>query len=144
MYELRDATAADREWLYQLNRATMRDYVVQTWGAWDEAFQRQYFDDRYTPEGRQIIVVEGADAGGLIVHREASRIFLGDISLLPAFQSQGIGSEVVHDLLEEAAGLDVPVELQVLKVNPARALYERLGFVAFDETETHVLMRASQ
>ena len=40
MYELRDATAADREWLYQLNRATMRDYVVQTWGAWDEAFQR--------------------------------------------------------------------------------------------------------
>lgn len=49
---------------------------------------------------------------------------------------------MVGDLLAEAAAAAIPVELQVLKVNPARSLYERLGFAVFDETETHHLMRA--
>ena len=35
-----------------------------------------------------------------------------------------------------------PVTLQVLRANPrARALYERLGFVATGETAEHVLLR---
>ena len=35
----------------------------------------------------------------------------------------------------------MPVELQVLKVNPARRLYGRLGFQVTGETETHYLMQ---
>jgi ribosomal protein S18 acetylase RimI-like enzyme len=144
MYELRPVTEDDREWLYQLNRSSMRDHVIQTWGSWDEASQREYFDGRFVPERRQIIRTDGADVGALIVERDPSRLRIGDIALLPAVQSRGIGTEVIRDLLDEAASLEIPVELQVLKVNPARRLYERLGFAAFDETETHILMRASQ
>jgi len=36
------------------------------------------------------------------------------------------------------------VELYVLKVNPARGLYERLGFAIIGETETHHIMRSTE
>ena len=41
------------------------------------------------------------------------------------------------------SGLYVPLwgAITVLKVNPARRLYERLGFAIVGETETHYLMR---
>jgi len=45
--------------------------------------------------------------------------------------------------LEEARHTGQSVGLQVLKVNPARSLYERLGFLLTDETATYYLMRAT-
>ena len=48
---------------------------------------------------------------------------------------------VIGELLAEADERNVQVELRVLKVNPAKSLYERLGFAVFDETETHYRMR---
>ena len=49
--------------------------------------------------------------------------------------------KLIQALCDEADGRGIPVELQVIKVNPAWRLYERLGFVVIGETETHVLMR---
>ena len=42
---------------------------------------------------------------------------------------------------EQADAAHLPLELQVLKVNPAKGLYERLGLAVIDETKTHYLMR---
>ncbi|HJQ97663.1 MAG TPA: hypothetical protein VJ826_05065, partial [Candidatus Polarisedimenticolaceae bacterium] len=47
---------------------------------------------------------------------------------------------VDRSLLKEAAQRGVRVRLQVLHQNPARRLYERLGFHAVSETPTHVEM----
>lgn len=44
-------------------------------------------------------------------------------------------------VLREAGQAGVAVELSVLKVNPARRLYERLGFVQVSEGEHSYLMR---
>ena len=44
---------------------------------------------------------------------------------------------MIQGLLDEGRTRGVPVELQVIKVNPARGLYERLGFVVAGESETH-------
>jgi hypothetical protein len=41
-YQLRPATAADYDFLYQLKVAALKEYVAATWG-WDEAYQRQHF-----------------------------------------------------------------------------------------------------
>jgi hypothetical protein len=42
--------------------------------------------------------------------------------------------------LHESDQTQLPVKLRVLKVNPARRLYERLGFIHKGETPTHYLM----
>lgn len=135
-YTLRQATATDYDFLWRLHIAAMREYVAQTWG-WDEARQAAYFRAHFNPAGSQIIVLDGQDAGLLVVERRPAEIFLSAIEILPAWQGQGLGTMVLGDLLAEAAHKRLPVRLQVLKVNPARHLYERLGFAVTGETATH-------
>lgn len=40
---LRPATPEDAEFLFQILKATVWEYVDQTWG-WDEEWQRAYFE----------------------------------------------------------------------------------------------------
>jgi len=54
--------------------------------------------------------------------------------------SDPLGAALVRGVTAVADVRGLPVRLQVLKINPARRLYERLGFVVTGETETHDLM----
>jgi ribosomal protein S18 acetylase RimI-like enzyme len=78
----------------------------------------------------------------LVVHRLDTHIFLEYIAILPEFQNRGIGTELIREVLEEAAAKGFPVELKVLKINPAIRLYERLGFEVESRTETRFFMAA--
>jgi GNAT superfamily N-acetyltransferase len=51
-----------------------------------------------------------------------------DIALLPPFQRQGLGSQLVLYLQQLAAAQSLPMSLHVAINNPAIALYQRLGF----------------
>jgi ribosomal protein S18 acetylase RimI-like enzyme len=50
------------------------------------------------------------------------------IVLAARAQRRGIGSQLIGDLMEDARARGVPIRLSVLFNNPARELYERLGF----------------
>ena len=136
---LRPATDGDYDFLWWLKGATMRAYVDAIWG-WDEAFQRQYFQERFDPARMEIVELAGEAVGHISVERREECIFLGVIEIAPDYQSQGIGAGLIRDLQKEAERRGVPVKLQVLQGNPARRLYERLGFAATGETETHIMM----
>jgi ribosomal protein S18 acetylase RimI-like enzyme len=114
----------------------MRDYVTQTWGGWDDACQRQHWRDNWFP-GREAIDIDGELAGFVDVEERADHVWLGNIELAPRFQGQGIGTDLLRDIQLDAAKRGLAVQLQVLKVNPARRLYERLGFAVVGETESH-------
>jgi ribosomal protein S18 acetylase RimI-like enzyme len=143
MYELRAATAADRDWLYDVFRAGMRPHVITVFGEWDEAFQSKRFADHFAPERFQVIRTEGVDVGLLEARREDNRIYIAEIGMLPEHQSRGIGAAVLRDLIAEANAARLPLELQVFSLNPARRLYERLGFAVYEESDTHLQMRYS-
>ena len=64
------------------------------------------------------------------------------IQVVPAWQGRGVGRQVIAQILSEAHGNSVPVWLSVLKVNPARMLYERLGFTVVATKENSYAMRA--
>lgn len=139
--ELRAARPDDASFLYGLLKSTMRDYVAQIWG-WDERWQQKHFLERFEPSEERIIVCEGRDIGVLAVEQTESEYFLSKIYLLPEYQRQGIGTQLIRSVLDDASRSGLPVTLRVLKVNPARRLYERLGFVEVGETETHYRMEA--
>ena len=120
----------------------MQHYVAQTWG-WDEAWQRNTFQQHFNPAECQIIAYQGRACGVVSVLERETEVFLKFIEVLPDYQNQGIGTAVIKSILEEAQHSGKPVSLQVLKVNPARSLYERLGFLNTGETATHYLMRAT-
>jgi ribosomal protein S18 acetylase RimI-like enzyme len=138
-YRLRQATRADHDFLYRLHVAAMKEIVAQVWG-WDDAWQERFFADGFDPAPARIIVVGGQDVGVIAVQWSDVDAYLVDIEIFPEYQGRGLGASVLRGVIAEADARTLPVRLQVLKVNPARRLYERLGFVVTGETETHYLM----
>ena len=134
-FEVRDAPAA-----YAIHRAAMGVYVVQQWGPWDEALQQRFFEDRIKLGLMQIIDVDGGIAGIHEWELRADAVHVVNVEVAPWLQGQGIGTAILPDAQRLAAERGLPVKLQMLKFNPARRLYERLGFVATGEDESHVLM----
>jgi ribosomal protein S18 acetylase RimI-like enzyme len=140
LIRIRAAAPQDREFLWWLHRETMRDYVHKTWG-WDDSWQRERFDENFDPARLQIIEYEGRAFGCISVERPGNEIFLAAIEVAPEFQNNGVGTYLVGKLLEESDQLNLSCRLLVLKVNPARRLYERMGFERTGETSTHYVMR---
>jgi ribosomal protein S18 acetylase RimI-like enzyme len=144
-FDLRAASEADYPWLWQLKRLTMRPYVEEMWGSWDDASQEVFFRRNFVPANVRVIVVGGRDVGLLHVEREPGALFLANVQILPEFQNRGLGSAVVRRVLDEARTAGVPLRLQVLKSNRgARRLYERLGFEVTEEGSMHDQMRLTR
>lgn len=135
--ELRKITDADYDFLWRLHNAALRTYVEQTWG-WDEEWQQRDFAEKFETSAGKIISVNGVDAGYWNVEERADEIFLVSIRLMPAYQKRGVGTRLIRQLTDNTTR---PVRLHVLKVNPARRLYERLGFTVTADLETHFEMK---
>lgn len=138
-FQLRQVTDGDYDFLYGLHVAAMKDLVARVWG-WEDARQKQFFADHFDPAPSRIVVVNGEDVGVVVVVWGAADAFIASIEIVPAYQGRGLGTALVERVIAEARARGLPVRLQVLKINPARRLYERLGFVVTGETETHDLM----
>jgi ribosomal protein S18 acetylase RimI-like enzyme len=140
-YGLRPITINDFPWLWALKLSTMKAYVEQTWGRWDDREQKHYFYESIrATEARVITIPVSGNAGLLDLRRRGSELFLQRIEIKAEFQRLGIGTAILRDIQAESRSVKKPVRLQVLRVNPARQLYLRLGFVEEGETETHALM----
>jgi GNAT superfamily N-acetyltransferase len=139
---LRPAADSDAEFAFSALRASMRSYVEATWGAWDDPGQRQRFLESFVPATHRIIEESGRPIGCLAVDEYPDHVFLARIFLLPEAQGHGIGTRLVRTVRDSAHRRSLPVALTILKVNPARRLYERLGFTVVGETETHFRMEA--
>jgi len=137
---IRETREDDVPRLYEIHREALGPYVQETWG-WDEEFQSSEFRRRGAGANRRVIEEDGVVAGFIDVEERSDRIVLRTIELASAFQRRGIGTALIRELVERAGRSGVPVQLRVLKCNPARTLYERLGFHAVGETETHLLMQ---
>lgn len=112
----------------------MQGYVDATWG-WNEVDQAQRFDAAFDPASTLIIELDEQPIGLLVVDRSCVPVRIRSIAISPAHQNKGHGTAILSRIIERAA--NNPVWLQVLKVNPAKALYRRLGFVVVAETSTH-------
>jgi len=139
---LRQATHADSAFAYQVKKVALGEYIQQTYGRWDEAFQREFHDRQWDPAGTQIIVVNGVDAGWVWVTQHADYLRVDGIYLVPQYQGCGIGTDLLTRLKDEAFRAGKSVRLWVMKVNPAVAFYKQVGFSVIGETQTHWHMEA--
>ena len=118
--------------------------MIQQFGTWDETWQRQYFEQKWSRTNYQIIDCKGESVGAISKSDHDDHVSLNEIQLLPEFQGQGIGSALITQELDRVEMMDIPMRLRVLKQNrQARKLYERLGFLVYGETEAHFLMTSN-
>lgn len=92
---------------------------------------------------RSVIVLDGETAGVLYVDRHVDALQIVEIALLPRFRGRGAGTMLLGGLVREASQAGTPVTLQVHADNPARALYERLGFRQVEDRGIYLLMQRS-
>ena len=137
---LREAAAADADFIYEVVEKTMRDYVEQVWGSFNEATNRENIAKSIAARIYSIIEVDGSDVGAFAVEREDTHIQLAQLFILPSHQNRGIGTTLVRELIVEAKRVSKPLRLRVLSVNPARRLYEREGFRVVSTTPERYYM----
>jgi len=138
--ELSPASESDLDFVYRVTEAAMRGYVEKTWGIWDPRLQRKTVSDSFNTQTHRIISHAGERIGILASSCHDTHVQLEKIYLLPVYQNQGIGSSLIRQLMQHAMQQRKPLRLRVLRVNPARRLYERLGFVATFTTLERVYM----
>lgn len=140
MVNLRRTVAADASFLYEVLEQTMREYVVNTWGQWLEQDARKATAADAAAGVAEIVEVDGRPAGWLRVDRLVTHIQLEQLFLLAVYQGKGIGAYLVEELQFEAKLKHLPLRLRVLRVNPAKRLYERLGFRVISATDERFFM----
>lgn len=99
------------------------------------------FRQRWDVNRVRIITLDGTDIGWLQSFVKGDALYLGQLFVDGALRRQGIGTEVVKGLIEEAARAGHAVTLGVVRTNPAVRLYERLGFRTTHDDERKFYMR---
>ncbi len=80
-----------------------------------------------------IVSCEGRDIGLLKVARDNGDWQLLQILISPDVQKRGVGAGLIRAVIAEARSCGASLRLSVLKQNPAKALYHRLGFQVVDD-----------
>ena len=147
---LRPQQPEDEDFVYRLYASTRARELAQVpWNdAQKDAFfrmqflaQSRWYETAYAGAEYKLILRGEQPVGRMIVLRAPRELRLVDIALLPEHRNCGIGTQLITGLLAESRQSGVPVELQVLKGNPALHLYERLGFARTGEDEMYYRMR---
>src|SRR6266702_827335 len=136
---LRPALSADEAFLFELRKATMTEHLARAGEPSNDAEHRARLLHRY--DTARVICVDGAPAGLLKAHRTETEWILVQLQISPERQGRGIGERVLHTILQAAQADALPFALKVLKGNPAKRLYERLGFETTGEDDRQFHMR---
>lgn len=140
---------ADGTFLRQLYRSVREPELAMT--RWPESAREAFCNSQFDLQRRHyrahfphghwgVIVWQGQDVGRLYLDLAPARWGLMDISLLPEWRGQGLGTRILDWFLNEADQAGVPCGLYVEQNNPARRLYERQGFVAEEEQGVYTRM----
>jgi ribosomal protein S18 acetylase RimI-like enzyme len=146
--QLRSAGLDDETFLYRLY-VSSREAELASWGLSEQQqqifFQMQYHAQQaqyhsYPEICHEIVLCENEPVGHIFTSQMGDQIRLVDITLLPAFQNRGIGTYLLKKLFFSATKKALPITLHVTIDNPARGLYERLGFYVKETVLPYLLM----
>lgn len=140
--KFRKCTLDDFDFLFELKKQNFKKYVDNIWGWVDsEQLERMRIDFSEHLEHKRIIIYNGIEIGVYAYHiTDNNDYFINEINLLKEYQGNGIGTQILQDVLEKNKCDKIRTILQVFKDNPVINLYKRLGFIIYDETDTHYRM----
>jgi len=147
--DFRPAETSDQEFLATVYATTRADELAQVdWSETQKAAflamqfsaQHKHYQTHYTNTDFLIVLWEGQACGRFYLARWLGELRVVELTILPAFRNLGIGTQILTNVLSEAAAGGKPVRIHVEHSNPAQGLYKRLGFVLIEEHGAHVLM----
>ena len=119
----------DLEWITGIDQERKRELLLRQFQYEQEQLRKNYPDAEHS-----IILLDGNTVGRLYLHRGEKEYRILVITLAPEYRGRGIGRNLIKNILREAAAAGSPVGLQVAWYNrPARAFYERMGFLVTED-----------
>lgn len=113
------------------------DFVKQQFTA-----QYSHYNQHYCSDFFSIIELDEKSVGRLFVDYWETEIRIVDITLSPEHRNNGLGSYLFKELFKQAKETSKSVTIHVEHNNPAKHLYERLGFELKTQTnEIYLLMQ---
>jgi ribosomal protein S18 acetylase RimI-like enzyme len=146
---LRPETADDAAFVERLYIANRWDEVAPTgWSDHEKVsfltqqqrFQVIHYQTYYGHAARGIITSHGEAIGRLYVLKMAGDIRIVDIAIMPEQRSRGIGTALILAVFDQARQDGSKVSIHVEQFNPARRLYDRLGFEPVGDKGIYTLM----
>ena len=139
---VRPAREHDARFIVECFVRSMEASITLRRGVWDEARERTGVEQALDLDRTSVIEASGSAVGFVMLAEPAGALQIHTLAILPAYQRQGLGSEIVRDLIAIGRQTNRDVVLSVLKVNArAEAFYTRLGFVVVDESDSHRHLR---
>ena len=136
-FTFRPANYSDLELTYQLKKDGLKKYVEKIWG-WNEKKQAQLHENNFDPKKTKIILLENNKVGFWTEKISDSEIYIENLIIEKNFQNNGLGTKVMHSLINESENKKKSIGLRVLKENKrAIKFYENLGFEKISESENH-------
>jgi ribosomal protein S18 acetylase RimI-like enzyme len=120
LFALYSTTRADEMALVPWNEE-QKDAFVQSQF---QAQQNHYFSEY--PNGKfQTVSLDDQKIGRLYICESEDEIHIIDLTILPEFRGQGIGTQIITDILQTA---EKPVQIYLESFNQSINLFTRLGF----------------
>lgn len=98
--------------------------------------------EEFHTENISLIEIDGDVVGTVGINETDDCIIISRLYILDKFQSKGIGTQVISDIIKQNKSSKKDIKLGVLIVNErAKALYERLGFETYSIENHHYKMK---
>ena len=135
--------------LEALYASTRHDEVALT--HWSEDERRTFLAEQFKaqhahymthyPDADWLVIIHQRERiGRLYLERWPTQHRIIDIALTPKERGNGFGAAILNDLIDEASEAGKTVSIHVEKNNPAKRLYERLGFEAREDKGVYDLL----
>lgn len=137
-YEFRNCTYDDVDFIVNLKELGLKWYVETIYG-WDINVQKEKTVrelNRHV-EDMKIITVDKRDIGITTFYYENGKYVIGLIIIHPNYQNNGIATSILSEYINIAKKQYQKIIIKTYIKNPARRLYERLGFKLCSTSETH-------
>ncbi|OAZ91487.1 GNAT family N-acetyltransferase [Halomonas sp. G11] len=130
----------DKAFAEGIIRQNMSAYYKQLDMHWDTALFDKQWDEFESYE----LVINASRAGLLCINHDENAYYIRELQIDQKWQCQGVGTAAIRytEEIAKQAGIHL-LRLRVFCINPASALYERMGFrVRKTEGGTHYMERS--
>lgn len=118
------------------NTQERHEFISQQFMAQYIHYTKHYCTDKFF-----IVEIAGQPVGRVFVDHWDNEIRIVDIALMPEHRGQGLGTHLFQQVMDDGKRLSLPVSVHVERNNPARFLYERLGFkLKTERDDVYLLM----
>lgn len=129
------STRADELALVPWTQDQKDAFLVHQFGA-----QRYHYRTYFPDAAFDVLERNGRAIGRLYVDERQTRIHIVDIALMPESRGGGVGTALLSAIQDYAATRGKGVDIFVERMNPAKTLYDRMGFKVIREEEIYLEM----